>query len=104
MKGWKTRSPRKSFSITGHGYGREQCVGSDVCYGEKDYFLGGYPIWELFRVGFRMLKARLLRRIGPAFRLWLGRITRLQRPISMELMGFHSREQMKKLANSRFDR
>ena len=64
----------------------------------KDYFLGGHPVWELCRVGFRMLKRPYF---IEGFALGLGygwaAVRRLQRPISRELMAFHRREQMRKL-------
>jgi glycosyltransferase involved in cell wall biosynthesis len=62
MKGWKTRSfPEKRF----HHYrtlgtaGRSSAAAS-FSYGEKDYYLGGSPIWELFRVAYRMTKQPVL--------------------------------------------
>ena len=58
MKGWKTRSFReKSFFHHRHlGTAERSVFAAAFSYGEKDYYLGGHPIWELFRVGFRMLK------------------------------------------------
>jgi glycosyltransferase involved in cell wall biosynthesis len=100
MKGWKTRSFReKSFFHHRHlGTAERSVFAAAFSYGEKDYFLGGHPIWELFRVGFRMLKRPYF---IEGFALGLGygwaALRRLQRPISKELMAFHRREQMRKL-------
>ena len=100
MKGWKTRSFReKSFFHHRHlGTAERSIFAAAFSYGEKDYFLGGHPIWELFRVGFRMLKRPYF---VEGFALGLGygwaAVRRLQRPISRELMAFHRREQMRKL-------
>ena len=100
MKGWKTRSFReKSFFHHRHlGTAERSIFAAAFSYGEKDYFLGGHPIWELFRVGFRMLKRPYF---IEGFALGLGygwaALRRLPRPISKELMAFHRREQMKKL-------
>jgi glycosyltransferase involved in cell wall biosynthesis len=100
MKGWKTRSfPEKRF----HHYrtlgtaGRSR-VAASFSYGEKDYYLGGSPLWQLFRVAYRATKqpvdgAALLAGYG-----WAA-IRRTKRPVSRELMRFHRREQMKKLRN-----
>ena len=100
MKGWKTRSFReKSFFHHRHlGTAERSTFAAAFSYGEKDYFLGGHPLWELFRVGFRMLKRPYF---IEGFALGLGygwaAVRRLQRPISRELMAFHRREQMRKL-------
>jgi len=100
MKGWKTRSFReKSFFHHRHlGTAERSVFAAAFSYGEKDYYLGGHPIWELFRVGFRMLKRPYF---IEGFALGLGygwaAVRRLRRPISKELMAFHRREQMRKL-------
>jgi glycosyltransferase involved in cell wall biosynthesis len=100
MKGWKTRSFReKSFFHHRHlGTAERSTFAAAFSYGEKDYFLGGHPLWELSRVGFRMLKRPYF---IEGFALGLGygwaAVRRLQRPISAELMAFHRREQMRKL-------
>jgi biofilm PGA synthesis N-glycosyltransferase PgaC len=98
MKGWKTRSfPEKRF----HHYrtlgsaGRSGMAAS-FSYGEKDYYLGGSSVWQLFRVAYRMTKQpvdglSLLAGYG-----WAS-MRRVKRSVSPELMRFHRREQMKKL-------
>jgi hypothetical protein len=67
-------------------------------YGEKDYYLGGHPLWELFRVTYRMAKRPYLVG-GLALGLGYGSamLRRAKRPISRELMRFHRKEQMRKL-------
>jgi glycosyltransferase involved in cell wall biosynthesis len=100
MKGWKTRSFReKSFFHHRHlGTAERSVFAAAFSYGIKDYYLGGHPVWELFRVGFRMLKPPYF---IEGFALGLGygwaALRRPQRPISEELMAFHRREQMRKL-------
>src|SRR6266481_3652910 len=100
MKGWKTRSfPEKRF----HHYrtlgtaGRSGLAASFL-YGEKDYYLGGSHVWQLFRVAYRMTKKPFL--LGGLARLsgycWAA-LRRVKRAVSPELMRFHRREQMKKL-------
>ena len=100
MKGWKTRSFReKSFFHHRHlGTAERSKFAAAFSYGEKDYYLGGHPVWELCRVCFRMAKPPYL---IEGFALGLGygwaAARRLQRPISNELMAFHRKEQMRKL-------
>jgi len=98
MKGWKTRSfPEKRFHhYRTLGTAGRSSVAASFSYGEKDYYLGGSPLWQLFRVAYRATKqpldgAALLAGYG-----WAA-ARRIRRPISRELMRFHRREQMKKL-------
>jgi hypothetical protein len=67
-------------------------------YGEKDYYLGGHPVWELFRGVYRATKQPYL--IG-GVALCSGYLSaflrRVDRPVSKELMRFHRGEQMAKL-------
>ena len=100
MKGWKTRSFReKSFFHHRHlGTAERSAFAAAFSYGEKDYYLGGHPVWELFRVGFRMVKPPyFIEGFGLGLGYGWAALRRLQRPISKELMAFHRREQMRKL-------
>ena len=98
MKGWKTRSfPEKRF----HHYRSLGTAGksnwaASFSYGEKDYYLGGSPLWQLFRVAYRATKQPIdgLALLSGYF--W-GAIRRIERPVSSELMRFHRREQTNKL-------
>jgi len=67
-------------------------------YGEKDYYLGGSPVWQLFRVAYRMTKKPV---VIEGLALLSGyswaALRRVKRPITPELMRFHRHEQMKKL-------
>lgn len=100
MKGWKTRNyrERRFHHHRTMGTAERSVLGAMFDYGKKDYFLGGSPIWELFRVGYRMTKKPVL--IG-GIALLSGYCTaalqRAERPVSRELMLFHRREQMAKL-------
>jgi glycosyltransferase involved in cell wall biosynthesis len=100
MKGWKVRSfcekryhHHRTLGTAGKG-----ALRALFSYGEKDYYLGGSPVWELFRVAYRMTKKPLF--MGGLALLggycWAG-LRRVKRPISPELMQFHRNEQMKKL-------
>lgn len=100
MMGWKTRSFREKsfFHHRSLGTAERGLLASTFSYGEKDYYLGGHPLWELCRVGYRMTKKPYLLD-GAA--LCLGYLSallrRMERPVSNELMKFHRREQMLKL-------
>lgn len=100
MKGWKTESFReKSFFHYRHlGTAERSVVSSLFSYGEKDYYLGGHPVWELFRVAYRATKQPYV--IG-GIALGLGYcsalLRRTPRPVGKELVAFHRKEQMLKL-------
>ena len=100
MMGWKTESFReKSFFHYRHlGTAERSVLASSFSYGEKDYYLGGHPVWELFRVAYRATKRPY---IVDGLALGLGYcwafIRRTPRPVSRELMTFHRKEQMAKL-------
>jgi glycosyltransferase involved in cell wall biosynthesis len=100
MKGWKVRAfPEKRFhhsrTLGTAGRGDLRALFS---YGEKDYYLGGSPVWQLFRVAYRMAKKPVL--LGGLALLsgycWAA-LRRVKRAVSPELMRFHRREQKKKL-------
>jgi poly-beta-1,6-N-acetyl-D-glucosamine synthase len=100
MMGWKTQSFReRSFFHYRHLGTAERTVAAAMfSYGEKDYYLGGHPLWELFRVAYRMVKKPYLIG-GVALGLGYGwaMLRREKRPVSKELMRYHRREQMQKL-------
>jgi glycosyltransferase involved in cell wall biosynthesis len=100
MKGWRTRSfQEKRFNHHRTlGTAERNVYASLFSYGEKDYYLGGSPIWQLFRIPYRMLKRPFI--LG-GLALFSGycwaAIRRIPRAVTPELMRFHRKEQMKKL-------
>src|SRR5215831_5838586 len=99
MMGWKTRSFREKwfFHHRHLGTAERSAFAAAFSYGEKDYYLGGHPVWELFRVTYRMVKPPYVVE-GAALGLgyvWAA-VRRAKRPISKELMAFHRKEQMRK--------
>ncbi len=98
MKGWRTRSfPQKRFHhYRPLGTAGRSGVAASFSYGEKDYYLGGSPLWQLFRVAYRATKHPL-----DGFALLVGycwaALRRVKRAVPPELMCFHRREQMNKL-------
>ena len=100
MKGWKVQCFRqkrfhhhRTLGTAERGHLRAL-----FSYGEKDYYLGGSPIWQLFRVIYRMGKNPPI--VGGlalmAGYVWAA-LRRVRRAVSPELMRFHRREQMRKL-------
>ncbi|MDZ4854920.1 MAG: glycosyltransferase family 2 protein [Nitrospirota bacterium] len=100
MRGWKTRSFREKWFFHHRHLGTAErgVLASLFSYGEKDYYLGGHPVWEMFRTAYRMTKSPYL--IGGLV-LGLGYVwaflCQVKRPVSDELMKFHRKEQMEKL-------
>jgi glycosyltransferase involved in cell wall biosynthesis len=100
MKGWKTWNYREKHfhhhRIMGTAERSE--VGAMLDYGKKDYLLGGSLIWELFRAGYRMTKRPIIfGGVALLFGYCTAALQRIERPVSLELMRFHRREQMAKL-------
>jgi glycosyltransferase involved in cell wall biosynthesis len=100
MMGWKTRSFREKsfFHHRTLGTAERGRFASSFSYGQKDYYLGGHPVWELFRAAYRMTKRPYLLdgfALGSGY-LWAF-LRRVKRPVSDELMRFHRKEQMHKL-------
>jgi biofilm PGA synthesis N-glycosyltransferase PgaC len=102
MMGWTTRSYReKSFFHYRHlGTAERSAFAAAFSYGEKDYYLGGHPLWELFRVAYRMPRRPfLVEGLGLGLGYGWAMLRRQKRPISKQLMAFHRKEQMRKLAS-----
>ena len=100
MKGWKTRSfaEKRFHHYRTLGTAGRSSVAASFSYGEKDYYLGGSPVWQLFRVAYRMTKRPvLIEGLALLSGYCWAALRRMKRPVSRELMRFHRREQMKKL-------
>jgi len=100
MMGWTTRSFREKyfFHYRSLGTAERSLLASTFSYGEKDYYLGGHPLWEMLRCAYRTAKKPYV--LG-GIALFLGYLSallrRMNRPVSKELMRFHRKEQMLKL-------
>lgn len=100
LKGWNVRSfaEKRYHHHRSMGTAEKSVVAALFSYGQKDYYLGGSPVWQLFRVTYRLAKKPYL--IG-GFALLLGYVWAamkcMKRPVSCELMQFHRVDQMKKL-------
>lgn len=100
MLGWKTRSFKEKsfFHHRSLGTAERRRLPALFSYGEKDYYLGNHPVWELFRVLYRMGKRPF---ITGGLALSAGYLAaaarRIDRPVCKDLMKFHRAEQLRKL-------
>lgn len=100
MKGWGTRSftEKTCFHHRKLGTGDNNMIVAQFKFGQKNYYLGGHPLWQLFRSFYQMTNEPYV--IGGlllfAGYTW-GFLSRMERPISSELMEFYRAEQMGKL-------
>jgi biofilm PGA synthesis N-glycosyltransferase PgaC len=100
MMGWRTRSFREKsfFHYRSLGTAERGRLASSFSYGEKDYYLGNHPVWQIFRVAYRMRnKPYLLDGIALGSGYLWALLRRTKRPVSDDLMRFHRKEQMQKL-------
>jgi glycosyltransferase involved in cell wall biosynthesis len=100
MRGWKTRSfaERRFHHYRSLGTAERSSIAAIFSYGEKDYYLGGSPVWQLFRVAYRMTKRPfVIEGLALLSGYCWAALRCVERPITPELMRFHRREQMKKL-------
>jgi glycosyltransferase involved in cell wall biosynthesis len=98
MKGWRTKSfPQKRFHhYRSLGTAGKSGVAASFSYGEKDYYLGGSPTWQLLRVAYRARKQPIEGLALLSGYCWAA-MRRIERPVSRELLRFHRGEQVKKL-------
>lgn len=100
MMGWKTESFRERwfFHYRRLGTAERGVLSAQLAYGKKDYYMGGHPLWELFRVAYRVTKQPfIIGGLALALGYGLAFLRRLPRPVSNEFMAFHRNEQMTKL-------
>ena len=105
MKGWKTRTFTEKTCLHHRPIGTAEAgkLMAWFKHGKKDYFLGGHPVWEIFRSIFQMKSRPFL--FGGLFLLsgytW-AMVSRMDRPIPKELVRFHRGEQMQRLKSILF--
>lgn len=100
MRGWKTRTFTEKV-VWHHrkiGTGNNNKLTAWFKHGEKDYFLGGHPLWQVFRSFYQMTSSPYI--ISGLFLLagysWAF-LRRVERPISPELIRFIRAEQITRL-------
>ena len=100
MKGWKTRTfPEKAFVHHRRmGTGMSSILTSRIRFGKQDFYLGGHPVWEIFRSIYQMKKKPYV--IGGIFLLtgyFWAMLTRVEKAVSRDLEQFRRKEQMNRL-------
>ena len=102
MKGWETRS------FLDKRFFHHRTMGATNCsvwraiwnHGQKDYYLGNHPLWELFRVTYQMTSRPFLLRGLILFAGYVSAyLKRTERPIPPELIRFNQHEQLRRLAS-----
>jgi glycosyltransferase involved in cell wall biosynthesis len=99
-RGWQTRTftekhycHHRKMGTAKHGMVRVKFKD-----GQKDYALGGHPLWEVFRAFYQMTKSPLIVggcALGLGY-LWSA-IRRVERPMPAELVKFRRADQMRRL-------
>jgi glycosyltransferase involved in cell wall biosynthesis len=100
LKGWTARSfsEKRFHHHRSMGTAEKGALAALFSYGQKDYYLGGSPVWQLFRVTYRVVKKPyLFGGLALLFGYIWAALRRVKRPISVDLMRFNRQEQMKKL-------
>jgi glycosyltransferase involved in cell wall biosynthesis len=100
MKGWQTRTFVEKTCLHHRkiGTGTDSALMAHFRYGQKAYYVGGHPVWELMRGIFRMRTSPPI--LGGLFfqcGFLFAAGTRMKRPVSAELIAFHRAEQMFRL-------
>ena len=100
MRGWRTRSfYEKRFRHWRRlGTASRSTLAAHFVYGEKDYYLGGSPVWQVCRVGFRSFKRPyVLGGVALGLGYSCAALRGIPRHVSPELRRFHRAEQWGKL-------
>jgi biofilm PGA synthesis N-glycosyltransferase PgaC len=103
MKGWKTRSFLERACDHHRPMGTATATPLRALYklGTQDYFLGGHPVWQCCRGVFQMRRRPYI--AGGAALLagyFIALIRRVEKPVPLELVRFHRREQMQRLRDA----
>lgn len=100
MMGWETRTftDKVCFHHRKMGTGTSKRLAAQFRFGKEDYYLGTHPVWQIFRSTYQMANSPFV--LGGVLMLmgycW-AMITRVERPISKELVAFRRKEQMARL-------
>lgn len=105
MKGWKTRTfaDRVCYHHRPMGTASKGKLTALFLLGKQDYYLGGHPVWQVFRGCYQMARKPYL--LGGALLIagYLWAWTQgVQRPVPPELIRFHQDEQMRRLRGGLF--
>jgi len=100
MKGWKTRTFTEKTCLHHRrtGTSKDGLLKARFRVGQKDYYLGGHPVWEVFRALYQMTLRPYI--VGGAL-IFMGyvwaSVNRYERPIPRDLVDFRRKEEMQRL-------
>jgi glycosyltransferase involved in cell wall biosynthesis len=100
MKGWQTRTFEERVCLHHRpmGTGSAGRLGRFFRHGQKDYYLGGHPVWQILRGGYQMTRfPYVVGGIALLAGYFWALLRRVERPIPKELVRFHRAEQMARL-------
>jgi biofilm PGA synthesis N-glycosyltransferase PgaC len=100
MKGWKTQTfvERVCEHHRPMGTANAGRLMANFKLGKQDFYLGGHPLWQVFRGCYQMVRAPYV--VGGAYLIagyfwaWMSRASR---PVPSELIRFHQQEQLQRL-------
>jgi biofilm PGA synthesis N-glycosyltransferase PgaC len=100
MRGWQTRTftQRVYFHHRKMGSATNRGLMLSLKWGQKDYRLGGHPLWQLFRCIYQMSKKPYI--VGGALCLagyYTAFLMRHSRSVSDEFASFRGKEQVQRL-------
>jgi glycosyltransferase involved in cell wall biosynthesis len=100
LKGWETRAftDKLFYHYRAMGTAERSRLKAKFDYGRKDYFLGNHPLWQLFRVGYQIIKRPYV--VGGLALMCgylYGLLSGMKRPVSPELLRLHRGEQLARL-------
>lgn len=103
MHGWRTRS------FLAKRFFHHRVMGATNCsvwratwnYGEKDYYLGNHPIWEMCRIVYQMgTKPFIVKGLILFAGYASACLRRMERPLPADLIRFHREEQLQRLTSA----
>ena len=100
MHGWITRTfPGKEYiHHRSMGTAEHGIIMSRFLHGQKDYYLGGDPLWEIFRTFYQMTrKPYVIGGLSLLAGFVYAGIKGVENPVSEKLIRFHRQEQRKRL-------
>jgi glycosyltransferase involved in cell wall biosynthesis len=104
MKGWQTRTYTEKTCLhhrpigTGSARGKLRAI---YRHGQKDYYLGGHPLWQVFRCVYQGTRSPyVVGGLGLLAGYLVAMLRGVERPVSQELVDFQRTEQMLRLRNA----
>lgn len=100
MKGWKTRTFTEKTCLHHRqmGTGSTSQIKAIYRHGRKDYYLGGHPLWQLFRAAYQMTRSPyMLGGLSLLAGYTVAWCRGTERQVSREVVHFHRAEQMTRL-------